>query len=62
MDIALFAVTAIAVYVLSDWIVKTIEKRRVEPLQNRQIIFFIVFFGLILFSFEMLKVFLAGTN
>jgi hypothetical protein len=58
MDIALFAITGIVVYLLSDWIVKTIDKRRAEPLQNRQIIFFIVFFGLILTSFEALKFFL----
>jgi hypothetical protein len=62
MDIALFAVTGIVVYLLSDWIVKAIDKNRAEPLQNRQIIFFIVFFGLIVFSFEMLKYFLAGVG
>lgn len=62
MDIALFAVTGIIVYLLSDWIVNAIDKGRAEPLQNRQIIFFIVFFGLILFSFEMLKYFLAGAG
>jgi surface polysaccharide O-acyltransferase-like enzyme len=60
MDIALFAVTGIIVYLLSDWIVKMIDKSRTEPLQNRQIIFFIVFFGLILLSFEALKIFLEG--
>jgi hypothetical protein len=57
MDIALFAVTGIVVYLLSDWIVKAIDKGRAEPLQNRQIIFFIIFFGLVLLSFEMLKYF-----
>ena len=62
MDIALFAVTGIVVYFLSDWIVKAIDKSRAEPLQNRQIIFFIVFFGLIVCSFEMLKYFLAGAG
>ncbi len=61
MDIALFAVTGIVVYLLSDWIVNAIDKSRAERLQNRQIIFFIVFFGLILFSFETLKYFLAGS-
>jgi hypothetical protein len=60
MDIALFAVTGIVVYLLSDWIVKAIDKGRAEPLQNRQIIFFIIFFGLILLSFEMLKYFGAA--
>jgi hypothetical protein len=62
MDIALFAVTGVVVYVLSDWIVKTIDKSRAEPLQNRQIIFFIIFFGLVLLSFEMLKYFGAASG
>ena len=62
MDIALFAVTGIIVYLLSDWIVKAIDKQRAEPLQNRQLIFFIVFFGLILLSFEALKYFLAASG
>ena len=57
MDIAIFAVTGIVVYLLSDWIVKAIDKARAEPLRNRHIIFFIVFFGLILVSFEALKYF-----
>jgi len=61
MDIALFSVTGIVVYLLSDYIVKVIDKSRAEPLQNRQIIFFIVFFGLILLSFEALKYFLAAS-
>jgi hypothetical protein len=61
MDIALFAVTGIVVYLLSDWIVKAIDKGRAEPLQNRQIIFFIIFFGLVLLSFEMLKYFGAAS-
>jgi surface polysaccharide O-acyltransferase-like enzyme len=62
MDIALFSVTGLIVYLLSDWIVKMIDERRTEPLQNRQIIFFIVFFGLILLSFEALKIFLEGSG
>jgi len=61
MDIAIFAVTGIVVYLFSDWIVKAIDKRRAEPLRNRHIIFFIVFFGLILISFEGLKYFFAGS-
>ena len=62
MDIALFAVTGIIVYLLADWIVKAIDKQRAEPLQNRQLIFFIVFFGLILLAFEALKHFLAASG
>ena len=62
MDIALFGVTAIVVYFLADYIVRAIDKQRAEPLQNRQIIFFIVFFGLILLAFESLKYFLAASG
>jgi len=61
MDIALFAVTGIGVYLVSDWVIKAIDKGRAEPLQNRQIIFFIIFFGLIVLSFEALKYF-AGAS
>ena len=60
MNIILFAVVAIAVYVLADWIVLLLEKRRGEALANRQIIFFIVFFALILMAFELLKLLLAN--
>ena len=62
MDIALFAVTGALVYLLSDWIVSKIDESRSKRLQNRQIIFFIVFFGLILLSFEMLKYYLGGSG
>lgn len=60
MNIILFAIIAIAVYVLADWIVVLFEKRRGEALANRQIIFFIVFFTLILVAFELLKLLLAN--
>lgn len=55
MQIALFAVLAIVVYVVSDGIVNSIDKYRDEPLQNRTLIFFIIFFALILIGFEAMK-------
>ena len=57
MQFALFAAIAIAVYLLSNLIISGIEKRRDDSLPNRQIIFFIVFFALILVSFEIAKFF-----
>lgn len=57
MQILLFAVVTIAVYLLSDMAIKTIEKGREQPLPNRQLLFFIIFFGLILLCFEALKYF-----
>jgi Kef-type K+ transport system membrane component KefB len=55
MQIALFAVLAIVVYVVSDRIVRTIDKNRDEPIQNRSLIFFIIFFALIIIGFEAMK-------
>ena len=59
MQFALFAAIAILVYLLSHWIVGSVEKRRDNSLPNKQIVFFIVFFALILLSFEVLKFLLA---
>ncbi len=59
MNIALFIATAIGVYLLSEWIIKYFERQSGGPIGNRQIIFFIVFFALILTSFELLKILLG---
>ena len=61
MEIVVFTANAIVIYLLADWIVKFVEKRRGEVLRNRRIIFFIVFLPLILISFELLKHFLTGS-
>ena len=55
MQFALFAVLAIVVYVVSEGIVRTIDKNRDEPIQNRSLVFFIIFFALILIGFEAMK-------
>jgi len=61
MEIVVFTANAVLIYLLADWIVKFVEKRRGEVLRNRRIIFFIVFLPLILISFELLKYFLTGS-
>lgn len=55
MEIVVFTANAIVIYLLADWILKLVEKRRGEVLKNRGLIFFVVFLPLILISFEVLK-------
>ena len=44
MEIVVFTLNAIVIYGLSDWIVRTIERRRGEVLKNRQVVFFAIGF------------------
>ena len=54
-DLILFTLNAVVIYLLSDWIVKLIEKRRGKVLKQRQVVFFGVFLVLALTSFQILK-------
>lgn len=62
MQIIIFALNAIVVYLLSNWILKGIEKKRGKSLKNRHLAFFIVFFALIVVSFETLKIVLENVG
>ena len=61
MQLALFFVVAVAVYLLSGRLVGIIYRKYEGQLPNRQIIFFIIFFALILVAFELLKLFVPTT-
>ena len=54
-DLILFTLNAIVIYLVADWLVRLIEKRRGGVLKQRQIIFFIIFLSLALISFRLLK-------
>ncbi len=54
-DLFLFTLNAIVIYLIADWLVRQIEKRRGGALKQRQVIFFIIFLGLALVSFRLLK-------
>jgi len=54
-DLVLFTLNAIVIYLVADWMVRLIEKRRGGTLKQRQIIFFIIFLSLALISFRLLK-------
>jgi hypothetical protein len=62
MEILVFTLNAIVVYLLADWIIRAIEGRRGEVLKNRQIIFFVVFLPLALISFNVLQTLLTASQ
>jgi hypothetical protein len=55
MELVLFTLNAIVVYLLSDWLVSLIEKQRGEVLKQRQAVFFVIFLVLALGSFQLLR-------
>lgn len=55
MELVLFTLNAIVVYLLSDWILRAIEARHGELLPKRQVVFFVIFGVLILVSFSLLR-------
>ena len=60
MEIVLFTLNAIVIYLVADWIVRMIEVKRGEVLKQRQIVFFVVFLVLALITFQILQNLLAG--
>lgn len=60
MEILLFTVTGIVLYVSADALLKRIEAGREEPLENRSIIFFAIFLPLALISFQLIQYLMAN--
>lgn len=59
-ELILFTLNAIVIYLLSDWLVRQIEKRRGEVMKQRQVVFFVIFLTLALISFHLLRTLLGG--
>jgi predicted PurR-regulated permease PerM len=55
MEILAFTANAIIIYLLTDWIIRTIEKKRGEALKQRQAVFLVVILVLALISFRALR-------
>ena len=55
MEILIFTLNAIVVYLVSDWLVRLIERRRGAPVKQRQVLFFVIFLVLALVSFQLLN-------
>ena len=54
-EFLIFALNAIVMYFVADWIVRMIEMRRGEVLKQRQAIFFVIILVLFLVSFQLLR-------
>lgn len=55
MEIVIFTLNAIVIYLVADWIVRLIESKRGEVLKHRQIVFFAIFLSLALTTFQLLQ-------
>ena len=55
LEVGLFTLNAVVVYLVSDWILRMIEQRRGEVLKQRQVVFFVIFLALIMISFQLLQ-------
>ena len=58
-ELILFSLNAIVIYLVSDWLVRLIEKRSGKVLKQRQILFFVIFLVLVMISFQILNRILA---
>lgn len=60
MEIVVFTLNAIVIYLFADWIIRAMERKTGTVLKNRQVIFFVVFFSLALISFNVLRTLLTA--
>ena len=55
MQILYFTITAILLYVFSDWLLRKIEAKRGKPLPNRSIVFLVIIMVLAVGSFKAIE-------
>ena len=56
MQFVYFTITAVLLYVFSDWLLRKIEAKRGEPLPNRSLIFFVIIMVLAVGSFKLIEI------
>ena len=54
-ELILFTLNAIVIYLVSDRLLRMIEKRRGAVLKQRQVVFFAIFLVLVMTSFGILR-------
>ncbi len=59
LNFVIFTLNAIVIYLLADWLVRMIEKRRGAVMKQRQVVFFAIILVLALASFQLLEYLLA---
>lgn len=58
-ELILFTLNVVVIYVLADWLLRALERRRGGLIPQRQIVFFVIFLVLALLSFGALRQLLA---
>jgi hypothetical protein len=58
-ELILFTLNGIVVYLVSDWLLRLVEKRRGSVFPQRQVVFFVIFLVLALVSFRVMKMLLG---
>jgi len=61
MQFVYFTITAVLLYVFSDWLLRKIETKRGEPLPNRSLVFFVIILVLAVGSFKLIEVLTGGS-
>ncbi|MCP4493602.1 MAG: hypothetical protein GY820_40815 [Gammaproteobacteria bacterium] len=55
MQFVYFTITAVLLYVFSDWLLRQIETKRGKPLPNRSLVFFVIIMVLTVGSFKLIE-------
>jgi hypothetical protein len=58
-ELILFSLNAVVVYLVSDWLVRLIERRQGKVLKQRQVVFFVIFLVLVMTSSHILRTLLG---
>jgi predicted PurR-regulated permease PerM len=59
MQIIYYTVAGIVLYLVADWILRQLERRRGSVFENRTLIFFFILLALALVTFQAIQYFLA---
>lgn len=62
MEIILFTLVAIFLYIFADWLLRKLEQRRGAHFKNRSLIYFVIILILTLGTFEVLQHFLQQSG
>ena len=54
-EILIFTLNGIVIYLVADWAVRFIEEKRGAALEQRQVVFFVIFLTLALVTFQLLR-------
>ena len=54
-ELILFSLNAVVVYLVSDWLVRLIERRQGKVLKQRQVVFFVIFLILVMTTSHILR-------